>query len=110
MSEPAPHSEGFSATKPSRLAADPPPLAQEPSVELPAKPRRSSFVRQQALTIVIAGVVAAVVATLISIGGLLITAGPRSGDLYRQQGRVNIAAGNSHEVYYPIGYATPPNL
>jgi hypothetical protein len=48
------------------------------------------------------------VASIIGFGGALLTG---IGDqTFRQQGRLNVAAGNSQEVYYPIAYRTPPNL
>jgi hypothetical protein len=29
---------------------------------------------------------------------------------FRQQGRLNVSAGNTQEVYYPIAFRSPPNL
>jgi hypothetical protein len=111
MSENTPKpGEAIMATNPRPLPAEMGPFAKEPSAgeKLFETSRGRPFWRQQKMTILVAAVVSALVATIISGGGWLFR---ESGStILKQQGSVNISAGNSQEVFYPIAYASPPYL
>jgi len=108
--------EAIMAASPPRLPMDEGSVAKESSakepagaVELPDALRRRSFWRQHGVTMIVAGVVSAVVAAAVSVGVPLIW-GLRGGQTLSQQGKFWIGAGASEDVYYPIPYSSPPNL
>jgi hypothetical protein len=103
--------EAIMATNPRPLPTEMAPLTTEPNAgeKLFETGRGRPFWRQQKMTILVAAAVSALVATVISGGGWLFR-DSGSAQILKQQGNVNISAGNSQEVFYPIAYASPPYL
>jgi hypothetical protein len=81
--------------------------ATAPAVASTDHQRTPSVTRRHGVTVLIAATVAAVVATAISVG---VQSWVAKGDRLIQQGKVMVAIGGEHEVFYPVPFASPPNV
>jgi hypothetical protein len=109
MSAPSPAPEGaFSSEGRKAIGA----LDEPPPAVIPIKKPAPSRLAGCGLTVLVAALVAAVVATLISVGVNLLMAklGGGQGDRLVQEGKVIVGVQGEQQVFYPIPYAAPPNL
>jgi hypothetical protein len=105
--------EGAFSSEGRKAKGDPgPPTAEPvPAVASIQKPRSPSFLQRQGTTVLVAGIVAAVVACAISIVvQIVLTVSGGGGARLIQEGKVMVPLNADREVFYPIPFASPPNL